>query len=104
MKGNAASAEIVQGMTAATVKVLWCLFMHANENGLTWPCIEKIAKTTGIVRGNVVRGLADLANRGIIENTGKRTRHGVMIRCIIAPQLMRRTTGSPIGAPQAPHL
>ena len=53
---------------SATAKLLYaCVQSHANEEGVAWPSIERLAETTGWERKKVMRGLTELVAAGWLE-------------------------------------
>ena len=79
------------GVTAKAVLVT--LAMHANDQGYSWPGVERIASTWGMDRETVRRQIEALLVRRMIYHTKKRRGATGQVKVYRLPKITYRSGG-----------
>ncbi len=79
------------GVTAKAVLVT--LAMHANDQGYSWPGVERIASTWGMDRETVRRQIEALLGRRMIHRTKKRRGSTGQVKVYRLPKITYRSGG-----------
>lgn len=58
--------------SASRKAVLYCLANYANEAGEAYPSVDRIVSETELNRKTVLDAMRELADQGVIEDTGRR--------------------------------